>query len=97
MNPNKMDPTKFEVTDISKTTVCPLARVIRNELKKRHIKKVKVVFSTEPQIKPQKTEEESYKKTIPGSNAFVPPVVGLIIAGEVIKDLIGYDKKNTGI
>lgn len=94
---NKMDPTKFEVTDISKTTVCPLARVIRNELKKRHIKKVKVVFSTEPQIKPQKTEEESYKKTIPGSNAFVPPVVGLIIAGEVIKDLIGYDKKNTGI
>ena len=94
---NKMDPTKFEVTDISKTTVCPLARVIRNELKKRHIKKVKVVFSTEPPIKPQKTEEESYKKTIPGSNAFVPPVVGLIIAGEVIKDLIGYDKKNTGI
>lgn len=94
---NKMDPTKFEVTDISKTTVCPLARVIRNELKKRHIKKVKVVFSTEPPIKPQKTEEASYKKTIPGSNAFVPPVVGLIIAGEVIKDLIGYDKKNTGI
>jgi len=94
---NKMDPTKFEVTDISKTTVCPLARVIRNELKKRHIKKVKVVFSTEPPIKPQNTEEESYKKTIPGSNAFVPPVVGLIIAGEVIKDLIGYDKKNTGI
>lgn len=94
---NKMDPTKFQVADISKTTVCPLARVIRNELKKRHIKKVKVVFSTETPIKPQKTEEQSYKKTIPGSNAFVPPVVGLIIAGEVIKDLIGYDKKNTGI
>lgn len=94
---NKMDPTKFQVADISKTTVCPLARVIRNELKKRHIKKVKVVFSTETPLKPQKTEEQSYKKTIPGSNAFVPPVVGLIIAGEVIKDLIGYDKKNTGI
>lgn len=94
---NKMDPTKFQVADISKTTVCPLARVIRNELKKRHIKKVKVVFSTETPLKPQKTEEQSYKKTIPGSNAFVPPVVGLIIAGEVIKDLIGYDKKNTDI
>ena len=61
---NKMDPTKFQVADISKTTVCPLARVIRNELKTTY-KKVKVVFSTETPLKPQKTEEQSYKKQSP--------------------------------
>lgn len=94
---NKLDPTKFEVADISKTTVCPLAKVIRQELKKRKIKKVKVVFSKEIPIKPELNadvaNENVYKKNIPGSSAFVPPVVGLIIAGEVVKDLVGYNKK----
>ena len=85
---NKMNPTMFEVSDIYKTSVCPLARVIRQELKKRRIKKLKVVYSKEPPIKTsQKTDEKA-----PGSNAFVPPVVGLIIASEVIKDLINYKK-----
>ena len=89
---NKNDPTKFEVSDISKTSVCPLARVIRQELKKRKISKVKVVFSKEPAITPIKIpdnieELNSKKHQIPGSNAFVPSVAGLIIAGEVIKDL----------
>ena len=85
---NKMDPTKFEVADISQTSVCPLARVIRQELKKRKIKNVKVVFSTEKPIKPQKSNETTVKHQIPGSNAFCPSVMGLIIASEVIKDII---------
>lgn len=96
---NKLDPTKFEVADISKTSVCPLARVIRNELKKRKIKKVKVVYSKEIPIKPRKQDamtvaevEKSAKALPPGSVAFVPPVVGLIIAGEVIKDLISLQE-----
>ena len=85
---NKLDPCAFKVADISKTTVCPLARVIRLELKKRNIKNVKVVYSTEPPIKPLKSDEKSPKREIPGSIAFVPSTAGLIIAGEVIKDLI---------
>lgn len=86
---NKMHPEMFEVTDISKTSVCPLAKVIRQELKKRKIKKVKVVYSKEIPIKPESsTEIIEGKHQIPGSNAFVPSVAGLIIAGEVIKDLI---------
>ena len=85
---NKMDPTKFEVADISKTSVCPLARVIRQELKKRRIKNVKVVFSTEQPLKPKKSTETTVKHQIPGSNAFCPSVMGLIIASEVVKDLI---------
>lgn len=93
---NKMEPTKFEVADISKTSVCPLARIIRNELKKRKISKVKCVYSKESPIKPQKEDIEiknnSLKHKIPGSNSFVPAVAGLIMAGEVIKDLIGYNK-----
>lgn len=89
---NKMDPTKFEVADISKTSVCPLAKVIRQELKKRRIKKVKVVYSKELPIKPAKSEEETVKHQLPGSISFVPSVVGLIIAGEVIKDIIGYNR-----
>ncbi len=91
---NKMDPTKFEVADISKTSVCPLARIIRNELKKRRISKVKCVYSKETPIKPKKEDIEiknnEFKHKIPGSNSFAPAVAGLIIAGEVIKDLIGY-------
>lgn len=82
---NKLDPTQFEVTDIYKTEVCPLARVMRRELKARGIKKLKVVYSKE---KPQKCGEEN-GKPIPASIAFVPSVAGLIIAGEVVKDLGG--------
>lgn len=84
---NKLDPTKFEVVDISETSVCPLARVMRTELKKRNIIDVKVVYSKEI---PQKLGliDEKTGKSIPGSISFVPSVVGLIIAGEVIKDLI---------
>lgn len=85
---NKLDPTKFEVADISKTSVCPLARVIRTELKKRKITDVKVVYSKEPPIKPNSTLNPQTNKQTPGSIAFVPSVAGLIIAGEVIKDII---------
>ncbi len=85
---NKLDPTKFEVADISKTSVCPLARVIRTELKKRKIKDVKVVYSKEPPIKPNSNLNPQINKQTPGSIAFVPSVAGLIIAGEVIKDII---------
>ncbi len=88
---NKLHPEMFEVADISKTSVCPLAKVIRQELKKRGIKKVKVVYSKEPPIKPViQTDEVSSKRQIPGSIAFVPSAVGLIIAGEVVRDLIAY-------
>ena len=82
---NKLDPTRFEVADISKTSVCPLAKVMRYELKKRGITKVKVVYSKEEPIRHGKTENG---KPLPGSVSFVPSVAGLIIAGEVIKDLI---------
>ena len=101
---NKMHPEKFEVADIYKTSVCPLAKVMRQELKKRKIKKLKVVYSKEIPIKPNDDVEISCKKhcicppgtvrkctvrrQIPGSNAFVPSAVGLIIAGEVVRDLI---------
>ncbi len=85
---NKLDPTAFQVSDIYKTSVCPLARVMRNELKKRSIKKLKVVYSKEQPIAPKYISEElKGNRPAPGSTAFVPSVVGLIIAGEVIKDL----------
>ena len=83
---NKMHPEKFEISDIYKTSVCPLAKVMRQELKKRGIKKLKVVYSKEPPIKP--VSNDSGGKRIPGSNSFVPSVVGLIIAGEVVNDLL---------
>lgn len=102
---NKLDPTRFEVTDIYKTSVCPLAKVMRKELKVRGVKKLKVVYSKEPARKPIEDMSLSCKsncicppgaerkctdrRQIPGSNAFVPSVAGLIIAGEVIKDLGG--------
>lgn len=94
---NKLDPTRFEVSDIFKTSVCPLAKVIRYELKRRGIKKLKVVYSKEQPIVPifQDSEElaalqasGSKRRQVPGSIAFVPSVAGLIIAGEVIKDMI---------
>ena len=86
---NKLDATAFRVADISETSVCPLARVMRRELKKRGIDHVKVVFSTEPALVPAPTEEPTARRSTPGSTAFVPAVAGLILAGEVIKDLIG--------
>lgn len=85
---NKLDPTKFEVTDIFKTSVCPLAKVMRKELKQRGIKKLKVLYSKEEPMKVNVTLEDGLKKHVPGSISFVPSVAGLIIAGEVIKDII---------
>lgn len=84
---NKLDATAFQVSDIYRTSVCPLARVMRNELRKRGVKKLKVVYSQEPPITPLPSDEECAKKVVPGSVAFVPSVAGLILAGEVIKDL----------
>ena len=93
---NKMNPTMFEVADISKTSVCPLAKVIRQELKKRRIKKVKVVYSKEIPLKPIVSEDMDVEtkggRIAPASNSFCPAVAGLIIASEVIKDLIAYEK-----
>jgi tRNA A37 threonylcarbamoyladenosine dehydratase len=103
---NKVDASAFEVTDIYKTSVCPLARVMRYELKRRRIKKLKVVYSKEKPITPVNDMAISCKQhcicppgtarkctqrnQVPGSNAFVPSTVGLIIAGEVIKDLTSF-------
>ena len=101
---NKLDPTAFEVADIYETSICPLARVMRRELKKRNVPALKVVYSKEPPMTPIEDMAISCKahcicppgtvrkcterRQVPGSNAFVPSVVGLIIAGEVLKDLI---------
>ena len=103
---NKVNPSMFEVADIYKTSVCPLAKVMRRELKKRGVKKLKVVYSKEKPIRPEEDLEIScrtncicppgtertctVRRDIPGSNAFVPSVVGLIIAGEVIKDILDF-------
>ncbi len=100
---NKLDPTRLEVTDIYKTSMCPLAKVMRHELRKRGIKSLKVVYSQEPPIKPIENEEDNCKtkcvcppstvrkctarRQIPGSVAFVPSVAGLIIAGEIVRDI----------
>lgn len=97
---NKVCPSKLQIADISRTSVCPLARVMRNELKKRNIKRLKCVFSTEPVIPPKENEIDSdfkepcSKKQIPGSNAFVPSVAGLMIASEIIKDLTQFHVTN---
>ena len=101
---NKLDPTAFEVADVYETSICPLARVMRRELKKRNVPALKVVYSKEPPMTPIEDMAISCKahcicppgtvrkcterRQVPGSNAFVPSVVGLIIAGEVLKDLI---------
>ena len=101
---NKLDPTRFEVADLYETSVCPLAKVMRRELKRRGVKKLKVVYSKEPPMTPIEDTSIScrencscppgtvrkctQRRQVPGSNAFVPSVAGLIIAGEVIKDLI---------
>lgn len=106
---NKMDPTAFEVTDIYKTSMCPLAKVMRYELKRRGVKKLKVVYSKEQPMKPLDdmtiscrtncicppgtARKCTERRQVPGSNAFVPSVAGLIIAGEVVKDLTGFGRK----
>ncbi len=84
---NKLEPTKFEVTDIYRTSVCPLARVMRAELKKRGVKSLKVLYSKEEPLKVIAASEE-HRRAVPASISFVPSAAGLIIAGEVIKDLI---------
>ncbi|MCX7923360.1 MAG: tRNA threonylcarbamoyladenosine dehydratase [Clostridia bacterium] len=105
---NKLDPTRFEVTDIFNTSVCPLAKVMRKELRSRGVTSLKVVYSKEEPIKPVETETSScsvgcvcpkgttrkctVRHQIPGSISFVPSVAGLIIAGEVIKDLVGHTR-----
>ena len=88
---NKIDATAFEVADIYQTSVCPLAKVMRKELRNRGIPKLKVVYSKEPAMTPidDMERECTQRRQVPGSNAFVPSVAGLIIAGEVIKDLCG--------
>ena len=110
---NKLDPTQFEVADIYKTSVCPLAKVMRRELKKRGVKHLKVVYSREKAIRPIEDMAISCRahcicppgakhkcterRDIPGSNAFVPSVVGLIMAGEIIKDLTKGLRKDESI
>ncbi|MCL2408410.1 MAG: tRNA threonylcarbamoyladenosine dehydratase [Oscillospiraceae bacterium] len=89
---NKLDAAAFQVADIYKTSVCPMARVIRQELRKRGVKSLKVVYSTEPPRQPLEQlppPEGSSRRSIPASCAFVPPVAGLIMAGEVVRDLLG--------
>ena len=89
---NKLDPTAFRVADISETAVCPLARIMRKELKKRGVEHLKVVYSREKPLEPRERlapAEGSGRRDIPGSVSFVPGVAGLILAGEVIKDLTG--------
>jgi len=102
---NKVDASAFEVADIYSTSVCPLAKVMRNELRKRNVEQLKVVYSKEVALEPKEDMLTScktgcvcppgverkctHRRQIPGSNAFVPSVAGLIIAGEVVKDLVG--------
>lgn len=93
---NKLDPSAFEVADIYKTSVCPLARVMRRELKKRGVKHLKVVYSREEALTPEGEIEQDAvhkKRATPGSVAFVPAVAGLILAGEVVKDIVNNPKK----
>ena len=103
---NKMDPTAFEIADIYETSVCPLARVMRRELKKRGIRKLKVVYSKEPPLTPiddmaiscrshcicppGTARKCTQRRQVPGSNAFVPSVAGLILAGEIVRELSGF-------
>lgn len=88
---NKLDPTMLKISDIYKTSVCPLARVMRNELKKRGVKKLKVVYSEETPIIPQNEDRENdgQRRSTPASCSFVPSVAGLIIASEVVRDIVG--------
>ena len=92
---NKLDASAFQVADISKTSMCPLARVMRKELAKRGIRHLKVVYSQEEALTPTGWEEEAAalgKRQIPGSVAFVPGAAGLLLAGEVVRDLTGFSR-----
>ena len=106
---NKLDPSGFEITDIYKTSICPLAKVMRKELRKRNIENLKVIYSKEEPIKPDDNSESSCKKNcicppgtarkctirnqVPGSISFVPSVAGLMIAGEIVREIIGINNK----
>ena len=105
---NKLDPTQLEVADLYETSVCPLARVMRKELRKRGVRKLKVVYSKEPPLVPLETEGDgeaekpaeaeafgANRRQTPGSTAFVPAAAGLIIAAEVVRDLTGYTDGST--
>ena len=85
---NKLDPSKLEISDIYATSVCPLARVMRRELRKRGVESLKVLWSREEPITPLPTEEETERRGLPGSTAFVPSAAGLMIASEVVRELI---------
>ena len=103
---NKLDPSKFEITDIYKTSICPLAKVMRKELRKRNIDSLKAIYSKEEPIKPDDNSESSCKKNcicppgtdrkctirnqVPGSISFVPSVAGLMIAGEIVREIVGF-------
>ncbi len=92
---NKLDPSMFEVADLYKTSVCPLARVMRTECRKRGIRHLKVVYSKEPPVTPAAPAENAApgKRSVPGSVSFVPAAAGLILAGEVVRDLVGLSRK----
>ncbi len=102
---NKLDPARLRISDISETAVCPLARVMRRELRARGIRRLKVVWSDEvPSVPDEETmrncmqeEDVAVRRSVPGSTAFVPPVAGLLIAGEVVRDLCGVQSKGGGI
>lgn len=89
---NKLDPTAFRVADLYDTKVCPLCKVMRRECRRRGVSELKVVYSEEEPFTPAESDEATGKRRTPGSTAFTPGVAGLIIAGEVVKDLIGYKK-----
>lgn len=88
---NKLDPAAFRVADLYSTKVCPLAKVMRRELRARGVKELKVVYSEEEPLKPAQQPQDGSRRQIPGSVSFVPAAAGLIIAGEVVKDLVGYE------
>lgn len=90
---NRLDPSALQVADISKTYGCPLAKVVRKKLRELGINHLKVVFSSETALKPAECDEESNKRQTPGSVSFVPSVMGLMMAGEVIRDLTGFNKE----
>ncbi|MGN1122668.1 MAG: ThiF family adenylyltransferase, partial [Eubacteriales bacterium] len=110
---NKLDPSQLKIADIYKTSMCPLARVMRRELKRRRVKHLTVLYSTEQALRPLEDTANScrshcicppgtarkctQRRQVPGSNAFVPSVVGLIIAGEVVKDLTGVRGRGSGV
>ena len=93
---NKLDPTRFEVADIYKTSVDPLARVMRKKLREKGVKGLKVVYSKEQPLEvsqPGENPDGTPRRAVPGSVSFVPSVAGLIIAGEVVRDLLGIERK----